>query len=43
VLGQAERSVADVHVDALVTGRGEALTGQLGELRDSLDRVDLGG
>ena len=25
------------------TGRDEALTGQLGELLDSLDRVDLGG
>ena len=42
MLGQAERAVADVHVDALIPGLGEPLARPIGQLGDSLDRVHLG-
>ena len=41
MLGQAESAVADVHLNSVITGLQEPLSGQLGELRDPLDRVHL--
>ena len=43
VLGEAERPVADVHLDAAVARRGERLAGPFGELGHALDRVHLAG